>query len=308
MIKVAVTGANGFIGRRVCKTLADRNIAAVLVSRQSLSPDRSGASGSQAPSPGLVERLNGCSAVIHLAGLAHSKKYRLDDLLEANLNATVRLAQGCVQASVPRLVFVSSLSVHGILSDTRIGAQTPIRPATDYGKSKAMAEEALERLCATRGLSTLALRAPLVCGRGAPGNLAVLRKAIRFGYPIPSADWNKRDLIGVQNLSELLVRATSVADTGFKALPVCDGSPVSTSTILRCMGEGANRTAWAIPVSRDVLAVLSSLPVLGSLLLKMCSNLEVDGSRAAELLAFSPQYSTELELVEAGRMEPEFNL
>ena len=305
MIKVAVTGGSGFVGRHVRTALSDRGITVVPVPRDQLYPVLGSEGGARTPSPELIQHLSGCSAVIHLAGLAHSHRHRLDDLVEANLNATLRLAHGCTQASVPRLVFVSSLAVHGNQIGNKIDADTPVRPSSDYGRSKAMAEEALEALSGVRGLSTLALRAPLVCGRGAPGNLATLRRAIRLGCPLPSADWNRRDLIGAKNLSEMLVQGTSVDFTGFVALPVCDGAPVSTKSILRCMSEGAKRTVVAVPFSRGGLAAISGIPVLGSVLFKMCSDLEVDGTRAFELLGFKPKYSTESELIEAGRVMTE---
>jgi len=307
-MKVAVTGASGFIGRQVCATLAAVGMMPKPVPRDLFTMAPRSSHSPDMPSRQLVQMLQGCSAVIHLAGLAHSSKYDWNELLEINVTATKRLALACVEAGPSRLLFLSSLSVHGPVSNERIGPNTAVRPITDYGKSKAIAEDALEKISSSRGLCVLAVRAPLVCGYGAPGNLELLRRAVSAGLPLPGSDWNRRDLVGLRNLSDLLTKALSVEDLGFLAAPVCDGTPVSTKTILHCIALGANRRARVIDVSAKALANVSTIPLLGSILNKMCSSLEVDASLAFNLLDFTPRWSTECELIRTGCAATTLNL
>jgi UDP-glucose 4-epimerase len=307
-MKVAVSGASGFIGRQVCATLGSVGVKPIPLSRDLLKNAPSATRSSDTPSRELIQVLEGCCAVIHLAGLAHSNRHGWSELQEINVTATNRLARACIEAGLPRFVFLSSLSVHGPVRSERIGPNTSIRPISEYGKSKAIAEETLEKLSSGRGLDVLALRAPLVCGRGAPGNLALLKRALNLGLPLPSADWNRRDLVGLRNLSDLLVKSLTFSGRGFLATPVCDGAPVSTTTILRCMAQGANKRARIVPVSPKQLGVLSALPLLGPVLNKMCSSLEVDASLAFRLFEFTPRWSTECELLKTGCAVGNLNL
>ena len=94
MTRVFVTGATGFIGRAFC---AESQLQVTTGDLRQ---------------PGWEERLRGNEAVVHLAGVAHT---RASDALyeEINVRATEQLAAAAVRAGVRRLVFVSSIKVNG---------------------------------------------------------------------------------------------------------------------------------------------------------------------------------------------------
>lgn len=88
--------------------------------------------------------LAGIDAVVHLGGV--SKERGWDELQHANIEGTYTLYEAARRAGVRRIVFASSLHVTGFHDvHTTLTPDTPPRPSTLYGVSKAFGE-ALARL------------------------------------------------------------------------------------------------------------------------------------------------------------------
>lgn len=92
--------------------------------------------------------LEGFEAVIHLAGLSNDPLGSLNPELthEINYSASARLARMAKSAGFSRFLFASSCSVYGAAGDDWIYEDGELRPLTPYGRSKAMAEEAISGL------------------------------------------------------------------------------------------------------------------------------------------------------------------
>ena len=137
-----VTGGTGFIGRHVVATLLDRGVAVRAVVR---SPERAGhlardgvemVTGSLADLDGWQDRIRGCDAVFHCAGLVAARCRA--DLMAVNGTAVGCLADACAAVeSPPVLVHLSSLAAAGPAPRDRIRTEAdPPRPVSAYGASK----------------------------------------------------------------------------------------------------------------------------------------------------------------------------
>ncbi len=102
----------------------------------------------------------GVSTVINCAGIIAGDPA---SLRRANVDAPVHLATLAQEAGVERFVHVSSFSVFGRVR--HIDARTPVRPESEYGRSKLAAEEALLAL-ATRDFAVVPVRLPAIVGGG----------------------------------------------------------------------------------------------------------------------------------------------
>ncbi len=112
--------------------------------------------------------------VYHLAAFVHRlprNSEEVREVHEVNHHATTRLAKACLAAGAT-LVFVSTVAVSA---------------DTEYGKSKAAAEEDLRRLGA-EGLSFSIVRFPLLYGPHGQGNMERMLTAIRSGRYWPIGD------------------------------------------------------------------------------------------------------------------------
>ncbi|HET7275808.1 MAG TPA: NAD-dependent epimerase/dehydratase family protein, partial [Longimicrobiaceae bacterium] len=111
---VAITGANGFLGRRTVDTFLARGISVLAICRTSATaatvPSRAnrrvvGGIDSHTDWSGV---LDGVDAVVHLAARVHVMNDITDDPLalyrEVNVEGTLRLARAAAEAGVRRFV------------------------------------------------------------------------------------------------------------------------------------------------------------------------------------------------------------
>ena len=121
-VRAVVTGASGFVGRHLVERLLREGVRVVAISRRPLQHHGVEAVASDYRDAAALGRtFEGVNVVFHLAARAHqadasdaSQQYR-----QANVEATGIVAQACVAAGVRRLVFVSSIGVHGNRTDGR---------------------------------------------------------------------------------------------------------------------------------------------------------------------------------------------
>jgi nucleoside-diphosphate-sugar epimerase len=109
--------------------------------------------------------LEGCQAVIHLAGLSNDPlgDYKPALTEDINFRASVRLAQMAKRAGVERFLFASSCSNYGAAGDQFLTESAAFNPVTPYGVSKVLVEGELRKLADSR-FSPVYLRASTAYG------------------------------------------------------------------------------------------------------------------------------------------------
>ena len=136
-MNVLVTGANGFIGRALCRRLsADgykvRGAVRGVTQMTALSSRVEGVQvGNIDSETDWSKALNGVDTVVHLAARVHVMNATASEPLAAfrwvNVKGTERLAQQAVDANVRRFFFMSSVKVNGERTDPQITQITRIR-------------------------------------------------------------------------------------------------------------------------------------------------------------------------------------
>ena len=249
-MKIAVTGAQGFIGRHLTTALAGRGHAVVPIGHDDWDL-------TSEASPAAL--LAGCDAVVHLAAAVHRRGRPGDadfvrTMMATNLGGTERLARAAAAAGVARFVFLSSAAVYGRgAGHGTIDEATPLAPDTPYGESKRAAEAALQAIAEETGLGTVALRPPLVYGPGAPGNFATLVRLASRGLPVPSgALAARRARIAVTNLCDLVACALA-ADRPPRRAYVAAEPAGPIADIYRGLCVAAGRKPRVVPFPRGVL-------------------------------------------------------
>jgi len=240
-MKVLVTGANGFIGQALCAYLARQGIQVVSVVRRSNGiPNLLVVQADD--DDGWFAALQGCDAVVHLAGQAKVDAKAPDPsraLQEANVTPALAVYKRASQAGVNRFIFLSSAKVNGerTAPGASLSPQGAPAPEDAYAVSKWVAEQQLRALALQSGPELVVIRPPLVYGLGVKGNFAALVKWIQKGIPLPLACvHNERSMIAVENLSSFIAlcadrnRSPRAVNQTFL---VTDGVPVSTTELLR---------------------------------------------------------------------------
>jgi nucleoside-diphosphate-sugar epimerase len=293
---IAVTGANGFVGAAVVAALARSGHAVRPLVRQA----QAGCMpvGHIGPDTDWSQALVGVRCVIHCAARVHVMTETQADALAAfrhvNTQGTRRLAEQAAQAGVQRLVLVSSVKVLG--ESTRPGA--PFRasdipaPQDAYGQSKWEAEQAFWAVCQSTGLQGVVVRPPLVYGPGVRANFARLMKLVASGIPLPFGSIrNRRSLVALDNLSDLLVRCAHHPAAPGQTFLVSDGEDLSTPGLIRQLAKAMGRTARLAPVPVGLLRLGGRLSGRSGEVARLVDSLQVDVSPTRATLDWTPPMS-----------------
>lgn len=190
-MKIAVTGANGFIGRNLCKELLYKGWQVKGMIRHTSKNDLPvGVEPVEIETIDQVihwsDILSKIDVVIHLAARVHIIKEIEDNPIyefrKINVLGTERLASASARAGVRRMIFISSVGVHGESTHGNSFSEgdTP-NPSNAYALSKWEAEQVLHKVTQDAELEIVVLRPPLVYGMNAPGNFGRLMRLISRG-------------------------------------------------------------------------------------------------------------------------------
>jgi nucleoside-diphosphate-sugar epimerase len=297
-MKVLVTGANGFIGRPLCRRLMDAGCRVAGAVRPNArlpeGVDLHRVEG-LAPTTDWSAAVAGSDAVVHLAARVHvMHDAAADPLAEfraANVAGTLRMAEQAAAAGIGHLIFLSSIKVNGEATFGRPFGPDGAAPTDPYGISKLEAEQGLKALAARTGLAVTVLRPPLVYGPEVKGNLRSLLGVVERGVPLPLGRVaNRRSLIGVDNLADA-VRACLLSRPpagSFRVFTVCDREVVSSPELIRLLAAGMGRTARLLPVPPALLTLAGRFIGKSGAIQRLTSSLEVDGSAIGQALSWTP--------------------
>jgi nucleoside-diphosphate-sugar epimerase len=151
-MKVLVTGGSGFTGSHSARALVAAGHEVRLFVRDPqkvrrvFGPDAEAASdlvvGDMADESAVDAALAGCDAVVHTAALVDLRASSARRVEETNARGVRFVVGGAVRRGIPRVVYVSSLSVFFVPGGPPVTPELPIAPATTaYARSKAAAEE-----------------------------------------------------------------------------------------------------------------------------------------------------------------------
>jgi nucleoside-diphosphate-sugar epimerase len=298
MSRVLVTGATGFIGSALCERLA----AAGHVVRAALRSDRTVpgciaekvVTGDIATAD-LAMALEGVDAVIHAAArthVLHDSPANAGLYTHTNAHGTQRLAEAAARAGVKRFVFLSSIKVNGEEASRAYTADDQPCPQDPYGTSKWLAEKALREVAARTGMEAAIVRPPLVYGPGVRANFLRLLRWVDGGWPLPLASVrNRRSLVSVWNLCDLLIRTLLHPSAGGGVWMVSDDVDLSTVELIRQLGAAMGRRVRLLPVPIAALRAGAGLLGKSAEIERLCGSLFVDITRTRRELGWTPPLS-----------------
>lgn len=298
-MKLLVTGATGFIGRRLCMELISQghqvsglvrhrqNIPANLLDSMTWYP----ISGLDDEQP-LAVACNGIEVVIHLAAHVH----RMGDTDEqesvytqVNCQGSLNLARAASTAGVGRFIFLSSIKVNGEERQTAYCASDEPKPQDVYARSKYAAEQGLQLLAQEKSLSLVIIRPPLVYGEGVKANFLQLTGWVKRGIPMPLAGiYNQRSMVSVVNLVDLIRVCINHPDADGQVLLVSDGETVSTSQLVERIARSYSVNARLFKCPAGLLHLFARLTGRADSLERLLGSLTVDINPTCERLSWTP--------------------
>lgn len=284
-MRVLVTGASGFVGRHLCAALIGAGHSVRAAVRGGLAD---AAMATQAIVVGDIDSktrwdaaLKEIDAVIHCAARTHvlnDSAANRDLYLETNARGTQTLARAAAEMGIRRFVYLSSVKVNGEgIHDYAYTRRDAPAPEDDYGASKLLGENYLREVAVNTGLTAAIVRPPLVYGPGVRANFLRLLRWVDAGWPIPlAAVQNRRSLVSVYNLCDLLAHLLVCELPSHSVWMVSDDEDVSTAELLQKIARSMNRRNSLVSVPVNMLSVASALLGRRSEFKRLCTSLTVD--------------------------------
>ena len=308
-MKALVTGASGFIGRRLASTLAERGHDVVCLVRPTsdIQPLKGlplkFVVGDLGDPSSLAAAVADRDHVFHLAGVIQALGEPAFEA--ANAGGTRRLVEACLlrAPAIERFVLVSSIAAAGPSpADRPMTEDDAPCPVSAYGRSKLAAERAV--LEAGARLPVTILRPPNVLGPGSRELDRAIRLVRKRLVPEIADDRPRTSLIDVDDLVEAMILAAGHPGGAGRTYFVTDGRAYAWSEITAAVAEELGirgfvvRVPFGVQVMAARLAEAASRLSGGSPLLTR----EIvraghdhfwvyDGARIGRELGFRPKYS-----------------
>lgn len=309
MRRVAVTGANGFIGQHLCAELLRcgwevRGTVRKLEARHSLAPEVEPVVVDVNKDDGWLAAVSSVDAVVHLVGRTHVLHDRANDPLDAyrsvNVEGTQRVLKTCVQAGVPRFIYLSSIKAVGEGSEIPYDETSPCVPEDAYGITKREAEIAVLETAARTSLQAIIIRPPLVYGPEVRGNFLRLLRLVDRGIPFPlGCTHNARSMVFVGNMTSAiaaLLEQPAMRENVFHVAD--DGEPLSTKDLVTRLGCLLGHRVYHVPVPVPLLCLGGALIGRSGEVRRLIGSLTVSGERLKRALSWTPPYTVEQGLAE----------
>ncbi len=304
MKKILVTGAAGFVGSAILRVLQQHDGLEALGLCRTLPADTDAdapllAVGDLADAD-LSAVLPGVDVVIHAAARAHVMQDDSTDPLteyrRANVEASLNLARQAAAAGVRRFVFISSVKVNGESTSGRgpYSAEQVPAPEDAYGISKHEAEQALQLLCAEQGMELVIVRPPLVYGPGVKANFASLVRLCSKSIPLPFGSVNnRRSMVYLGNLVDFIICCATHPAAPNQVFLVSDRHDLSLAELIGGIRSAMGRKPVLLPVPVGLFRLAGRLTGKQGVVERLVGDLQVDTSKAHELLGWQPPYTVE---------------
>lgn len=192
MMKVAVTGASGFVGRNFLSRLVKGDFE-IKVFRGDLLTGK-----------GVDKFLEGSKILIHLAGQVLPGKTSME---EGNVMTTENLVSRVKGTTVNKIIFSSSVAVYGDSNGKVFKETDKCTPNTEYGRSKLAAEKIISNWSKETGGKSVIFRFFSIYGQGNRKGVVfnLCNDFIKKGKITVFGDGRqRRDLVYVDDVANLL--------------------------------------------------------------------------------------------------------
>jgi nucleoside-diphosphate-sugar epimerase len=301
---ILLTGSTGFVGTNLINMLsfkADMIVKSVVRHVAHKSDELCFEVGEINASTDYALALNNITVLIHCAARVHimndSSTDPLSEFRSVNTEGTLNLASQAAEAGVKRFIFLSSIKVNGESTSHRSPFTVFDAPSPEdhYGISKSEAEEQLLALGKETGMEIVIIRPPLVYGKGVKANFASLMKLVGKGFPLPfrAINQNKRSLVSVYNLVDLIKVCIDHPKAANQVFLVSDDNDMSTARMVELMAKVQGKTNLSIPVPVWWFKLAGKMFKKEAVADRLGGSLQLDIEHTKNTLDWVPPYTVE---------------
>lgn len=307
-MNIILTGASGFVGKTLlCQLKQSHKYNISVLTRAEISASDNCIYQIVNENIFECDWKTNIDVVIHLAGRAHVLNEQVTDPLaefrKVNVEGTLQLARQALEKKVKRFIFISSIGVNGSVTKQQPFKEDSVpQPHADYAVSKLEAEQELKKLFAGSDTELVIIRPPLVYAAHAPGNFARLLKLVTTNLPLPFAGTrNKRSFVALENLVDFIQTCIEHPNAANQTFLVADQESISTGELVQYLKEGMGKKACFIYLPQPLMKLGAACIGKSKLYEQLFESLEVDTSKAQNLLGWKAPISTQQAMVKAGQ-------
>jgi nucleoside-diphosphate-sugar epimerase len=313
-MKILLTGATGFIGKKLIQELSNKNfeLSAILRHKTDYLPGaiKQFVIGDFTKHADYSNALTDIDCVIHLAGKAHvidkGKASVLGEFRLINADLSLNIAKQAAASGVNRFVFLSSIGVNGNQNIKPFLESDAPNPQEPYAISKYEAEQGLFKLANKTDMEVVIIRPPLVYGVNAPGNFGRLMSwaSKKYLMPLPlGLASNSRSLVAIDNLVDFLITCVTHKNAANEVFLISDREDLSTTQLLRKIAKAFDKRVFLLPVPVGLMIFVAGLLDRRADAIRLFSSLRVDSSKAKELLDWNPKITTDEQLLKIAKAQ-----
>jgi len=303
---ILITGANGFVGSRLCRRFLELGYRVIAGVRQSADLKLLGdleieyRHGDVTQPESLPDMVRSVDYVVHNAGIVKAKKQ--DTYFAVNERGTRNLFEAIAEhnPNIQRVIFISSVAAAGPSADGHpLKESDPPNPITTYGHSK-LAGERVALSYADR-FNVVAIRPPGVYGPGDKEILAMFKAVYRRIKPLIGDIRRHLQLVHVDDLTLGVSKAVEASADSGGVFFIAEDRSYTLTDMIALLEKGCGKKGIPLvlpaPLFRLVAAVSEfSFKLVGATPMltrektrELNASWEMDVTRAREILGFESQ-------------------
>ena len=293
MIKVSITGADGFLGSYLSDFLKKRNIEVNKLTR-TLGYDL-GLLKHNSKNNRWRKALNKNDVLVHCASKVHDfNQSSFEEFRQINVEASCELLNLAILSKVKKFIYISSIKVLGENSTIiqPFNSKSIPKPKGNYSCSKFLAEEKLKKIASKNSIDLIIIRPPLIYGPNVGANFLTIMNLVYRRIPLPfKGITNKRSLVFVGNISDLIYNCIITSNVLNCSLLISDDELVSSNELMTLISTNFGYKLRLFKFPLFLLSMIFYLLNKKSQFDRIKSSLVVDSTYTKLLLKWNPPYT-----------------
>lgn len=248
MIKVKITGSNGFVGKNLLKHLDTKLFQVENLNLRSVNWQSN------------ID--NDTVSIIHLAGKAYDTKNTSNpiDYFDINTKLTHDLFDVFLASNCRDFIFFSSVKAVTDKAEDIVTEETVTNPQTAYGQSKLLAEQYILSKTLPDDKRVFIVRPSMIHGPGNKGNLNLLYQLVSKSWPWPlGAFQNQRSFCNIDNVCFVIQQILEREEIPSGVYNLADDEALSTNELIQIIADTTCKKSKILSVPKKIIYAIARL-------------------------------------------------